>query len=377
MTKKEKHVKVPDSVINASLNRLRRKKSGGARKTEVETVTIFDSSKAVLDTKNMDVNKIRNFDEVGHEYICGWLESMCTHHPEYIYKPGPDDQLSDYYMVASKFDIFKKEATAGLSGQTVRLAKEVYRVFSYPRPCYVPKADGSGYKAAPPFIIVLETADRRALSVLDIKRLERLQSEDSPDPKNKIDIIKIYFVKDLFQNFLENQERWHFSANGFYPHLYHFAKEEQENAEKIAREASAMEENEKSLYLKDIAKGTRRDDGRVISAYKRFYYYLCKHDNREGDKISINIFDLFREVAPQFLDERNPACLRLRRPGSTYFLMSAVRIINKVPGISFTIDLKRGADDPGFSYFKINRNYIPKNYKGALYPDAKKGAWRV
>lgn len=372
MTKKERHVKVPDSVINASLNRLRRKKSRRARETKIAVV--FDSGRAVLDKKNMDVNKIHNFDEVGHEYICGWLEMMCTHHHEYIYKPGQDDQLSDYYMFASKFDVFKKEATAGLSGQTLRLVKQIYKVFSNPRPCYIPKTDGNGYKVAPPFVIVLETADRQSLSVMDIKRLERLQSEDSPDPKNKIDIIKIYFIKDLFQNFLEDRERWHFAANGFYPYLYHFAKEEQENVEKIAQEEFVK--NGKSSYLKGIAKGTRRDDGRVISAYKRFYYYLCKHDNREGDRISVNIFDLFRSVAPQFLDERNPAYLRMRRPGSTYFLMSAVRIINKIPGIPFTIDLKREADDPGFSYLKINRNYIPKNYKGALYPDAKKGAWR-
>lgn len=374
MTKKEKHVKVPDSIINASLARLRRKKSGRTRETEL--VAVFDSSKAMLNKKSLDVNKIRNFDEVGHEYICGWLELMCTHHHEYIYKPEPDDQLSDYYMFASKFDVFKKEATAGLSGQTERLVRQIYKVFSNPRPCYIPKADGSGYKAAPPFIIVLETADRRTLSVMDIKRLERLQSEDSPDPKNKIDIIKIYFIKDLFQNFLEDRERWHFAANGFYPYLYHFAKQEQEKAEKTSKEEFMLEDTEMRPYLRDMARGTRRDDGRIISAYKRFYYYLCKHDNREGDRISINIFDLFRDVAPQFLDERNPAYLRMRRPGSTYFLMSAVNIINKVPGIPFTIDLKRGSDDPGFSYFKINRNYIPKNYKGALYPDAKKGAWR-
>jgi hypothetical protein len=374
MVKKENHVKVPDAVIDASLDRLRRKESGCER--EVELATFFDNNEFTPEKKNMDAGKIHNFDEVGHEYICGWLEMMCTHHPEYVYKTGPDGQLSDYYMFETTFDVFKKEATAGLPGQTDRLVNQIYKVFMNPRPCYIPKADG-GYKAGPPFVIFLDTADKKSLTVTDIKQLENLQAKNSPAPKNKIGIIKIYFIKDLFQGLLEDRERWHFLANGFYPYLYHFAKKSQETAELIELEENKKAESEKNPWLKVVSRGTRRDDGRVISAYKRFYYYLCKHDNREGDKISIDIFDLFRNVAPQFLDERNPAMPRIRKPDGMRFLQAAISIINQVPGIPFAVEVKRGADDPGFSYFQIDRNYIPKNYKGSRYKDAKKGAWRV
>jgi hypothetical protein len=207
--KKLNHVKVPDLVINTSLMRKRRK--------EVESITIFDSNGTVINKKNVYSNNIHNFDEAGNEYLCGFVELMCTHYPNEIIKPKDDDPLFDYYMIASDFELFKEEATAGLPEQKGRLVKQVYNIFSNPRPCYIPKSDGSGYKAMPPFIIGLETAGKRSLSVADIKRLEHLQSESSPSSKNKIDIIKIYFVKDLFQDFLEDRGRWHFLANGFYP----------------------------------------------------------------------------------------------------------------------------------------------------------------
>jgi hypothetical protein len=370
MSKRLSHVKVPDSVINTSLARLRQ-----GRKETAEPVIVLGSTGVVLGKKEVPGN-IHNFDEMGNEYICGFVEKICTHNPEFIIKPENDDRLFDYYMVPVDFEVFKDEAAAGLSGQTERLVRQVYKVFSNPRPCYIPKADGSGYKAMPPFIIALETADKQSLSAADIQRLERLQNDKSPDPKNKIGIIKIYFAKDLFQGLLEDRERWHFLANGFYPYLYHFAKISQETAELVELEENKKDESKKDPWLKSIARGTRRDDGRVISAYKRFYYYLCKHDNREGDRIPIDIYDLCRNVAPQFLEESNPAMPRIRKPSGMKFLHAAIGIINQVPGIPFAIDVKSGADDPGFSYFKINRNYIPKNYKGALYPDAKKGAWR-
>jgi hypothetical protein len=388
MSKSNIH-KLPEQVVNTSLTKINLlKKSSDDFLARLETIQPPAIPGTKIDGKPLkkEIKRKYVFTGAGMEYICDFVESVCSM-PKVIEKGYIDPHDNNYYVTRADWDFFKSQATANLYGQSDRLYKEIWRLMHEGHPVYIPKKNG-GHKLMHPFIIVLETADKRELNAQTLQQMEQISQE-------KIGIITIYFAKELFQDFLEGKDRWFFKPSGFYALLYHYAKIEEEkfSVEMIddLNQAGLFDNDEtykKALdFQKQIdtvdaasAEKTRRDDFQYIKKYKDLYYYLLKHDNGIGDYITVDCFDMLASVGPEYIDRQ----LYVRAVESGRFLQAAISVLNRIQNMPFHIEglenhiEVREDKTPAkrnMIKFLIDRYYIPKEYQGQRHKDAKTGAW--
>jgi hypothetical protein len=323
---------------------------------------LIDEYGEVIEKGNIKINRSHEFSCAGSEYTCSFLEYVCTHEKGYI-----DTGDENYYKINIEWDLFKKFALGGLTKQTERLTKEIYRLMTNQRPVLIPRR-GGGYKLMQPFNIVIETADKTQIADGTRKKLENIGHE-------KIGNMTIYFSKDLFQEFVEGGNQWFQMPTALYAKLYDQAKVDEKcsqltdgELDKLSKEYNLSAEQylqakANLLQIREIDRSTssktRRDDFQFIFGYEKLVYYLCLHNNlnrHTNDYIDVDKIELVRSVCPQYLTLSKKKEY-VREKEAVRFLDAALNILSKISGFDFTILSTNFINNK--IRFHIKRNYNP------------------